>query len=708
MSFHVHRRLVTVASLVLLLIISEVPHAAEEIFPVYTTWLIRDAAYPVCVIAAPSQAKKPPRPVNLPISSLRKTAPASATGNIDLPFTMSAPQALKIGNALVSDGDYATALPYFQDAHKQQPSSFDALAGLAECYYEVRRDDEALAAYKEVVGQNPLVWKAHFNLGRIHLEHARFAEASAAFTEADKIKPGDADTMSGLGVALMKQGRSAEAVPYLTQVTDLRRYTPEAFYNLGEAYANENQWLQAAEAFKTGADIKGIEPDAYSNWATMLYNADRLDDAVEAYGKVKKLDLTHLESAIYLADALKRLGKPVAAQGYYREVLRQRPEDIDSLVNLAYLCVRLNEWTEAEKLYKKLIGIDPKHADALTNLAALQSWNNEIKAKTMAPTQGITLLGVVSANPNDAEAHINLGSQLITEKSYREAVDVLQKAVSLTPDSAAAHFNLGLAQLKVGDHENAVASNRKALQIKPEWAEAYYDMGLAYAGLNKWDDAAKAYAEAIRINPKYAGARYYLGIAYMKMGQKALALQQVEGLKPLSRDLPDQLAYEIHKMELATRVIPAETSTPPSLATSAPSSVSADDPGQLPTATAEATERGSGKPAAGDDCPGPIYRPTDVTQMAHITGKLQASYTDEARRNKVEGRMVLQAVLCANGRVSDITVEEPLSSGLTEQAIVAMTKVQFQPALMDGKPVSVMIKQEFVCDRSSCKATTPP
>ncbi len=708
MNFTNVRRLLAVAPLVLLLIISEVPNDAEEIFSVVTIWRTREPAHPVSVIAAPSQTKKPTRPVNLPIVSLRKSAPASVAGNLGVPFSMSAGQALKIGNALVSDGDYETALPYFQDALKQQPSSLDALTGLAECYYEVQRDDEALAAYKGLVGQNPLVWQAHFHPGRIYLERARFAEASAAFTEALKIRPGDADTMSGLGIALTKQGRPAEAIPYLTQVTTLQRYNPEAFYNLGEAYASGNQWLQAAEAFKAGADIRGLSPEAYFNWATMLNSADRLDEAVAAYGKVKQLDLKHLESAVYLADALKRLGKTADALGYYQEVLRQKPEDIDTLVNLAYLSFRIHQWTQAENLYKKVIALDPKRADAAANLAALQSRDNERHKRAPTPTQGITLREVVRANPNAAEVQINLGSQLITEGIYPEAVEVLEMAVRLVPDSAAAHFNLGLAQLRVGQYENAVASNRNALRIKPEWAEAYYDMGLAYAGLKNWDDAAKAYVEAIRIIPKYAGARFHLGIAYVRMGQKALALQQVEGLKPLSRDLPESLGYEIREMETVTSVIP--TSAPPSAATPTPSSEAApvNNSEQLPTTPVDTTERPSVDPVAGDDCPGPIYRPTDVTRMAHITSKLQASYTDEARRNKVEGRVVLQAVLCANGRVSDITVEENLPFGLTEQAIDAMRKVRFQPALMDAKPVSVMVKQEFVCARSSCTGAVGP
>ena len=83
------------------------------------------------------------------------------------------------------------------------------------------------------------------------------------------------------------------------------------------------------------------------------------------------------------------------------------------------------------------------------------------------------------------------------------------------------------------------------------------------------------------------------------------------------------------------------------------------------------------------------------------------SYTADAVQNKVEGKIVLQLVVCSDGRVSDIRIDEPLPFGLTERAIEAIRKVRFQPALLGTLPVSVITKQTFACTQQVCTALSP-
>jgi len=93
--------------------------------------------------------------------------------------------------------------------------------------------------------------------------------------------------------------------------------------------------------------------------------------------------------------------------------------------------------------------------------------------------------------------------------------------------------------------------------------------------------------------------------------------------------------------------------------------------------------------------------------MALMKDPLQVSYTDDATRNKVEGKIVLRFVVCSNGRVSDISIDEPLPFGLTERAIAAIRKARYQPALLGTQPVSVITKQTFACAQQMCTTVSP-
>ena len=693
----IYRRLALLLSLLLILPFCEVRNHAEETVSVNTN-RHPEVAHPIYVIASPSQAKMPPRPLDIPIVSARTTPSASLSeADLQLPFAMSGAQAMRIGYGLLDDSAFQLALSYFQAAKKEQPDSLEVKTGLAHCYYQLKRDDEALALYKEVIAQNTDLWQVQYNLGRIYLERGKYAESVEAFTNALRLKAGEPEIISGLGIALTKSGKNSEAIPHLTQVVEMKRYIQEDFYNLGEAYANGGQWLKAAEIFKKGAELKGLDPNGYFYWGTMLFNADKIDEAFDIYQIAKKKDLeqNHWGTSLYLAEIYRLRGALTEALGSYRQVLKEKPDHSESLFHAGYISFKLGQLGEAMQFFKKLLTVDSKHAGAAANLAALEARDNEGRKSRKEATPGITLRDVAQANPNSAEAHTNLGAQLITEGVYPDAVAALQKAITLKPDSAAAQYNLGLAQLNVGQYQNAVVSTTKALELNPNWPDAYNNLGLAYAGLKKYDDAVNAYREAIRIVPGYAGAVYNLGIAYVGLGQGTLALPLVEKLKPMNWDLQARLWNEIHNIKVPS---PGLAAAPTPTATPIPESRPPENVATIP----------ADKPAPEVECPDPIYRPTGVTRMASFVGELQASYSEEALQNNVEGRIVLQLVLCGNGRVSDITVEERLPFGLTEKTIEVMKKAQFQPAELNAKPVSVMIKQQFVCASGVCKAVVKP
>jgi len=545
---------------------AEIRNHAEETVVVVTNRHPTEA-HPIYLIAAPSQEKMGPRPLNVPVVSARQTTVKNDSANdLQLPFPMSAAQAVHIGNGLIEDADAQTALLYLEYARKQDPNSVEMLTGLARCYYELRRDDEALALYQQAIAQNPAIWDAQYYLGRIHLENGRYAQAVEPLGKANNLKPDDVDTISSFGVALSKSGRSAEAITYLTRITALKRYIKEDFYYLGEAYANDQQWLKAAEVFKEGADLRGTDPNGYFYWATMLFNADKLDEALDAYGKVRSVDHTvsHSGTFRYLAEIYRLRGMSDKALAHYQLLLQREPNDVEALFHAGYISFKLDQIDPAREYFRRLIAVDPKHAGGAANFAALEARYNEKRVGLNEKTPGVTLREVVQANPSSVEAHVNLGAQLLTEGVYQEAVAILERAVSLQPNSAAAQYDLGLAQLKVKKFEEAIISNKKALALKPEWPDAYNNLGLAYAGPGRWKEAVTAYEEAVRLVPAgaYAGALYNLGHAYLMLGQVSSTKEVIEKVKPLNWDLQAQLWQEILALERPASVVAAPSPEP--------------------------------------------------------------------------------------------------------------------------------------------------
>jgi TonB family protein len=75
-----------------------------------------------------------------------------------------------------------------------------------------------------------------------------------------------------------------------------------------------------------------------------------------------------------------------------------------------------------------------------------------------------------------------------------------------------------------------------------------------------------------------------------------------------------------------------------------------------------------------------------------ILSKPTPAYTEEARRLRKEGEVVLEVVFKATGEVQVLRVLQGLGYGLDESAIQAAKRVRFRPAQQNGQPVDSTAK----------------
>ena len=69
-------------------------------------------------------------------------------------------------------------------------------------------------------------------------------------------------------------------------------------------------------------------------------------------------------------------------------------------------------------------------------------------------------------------------------------------------------------------------------------------------------------------------------------------------------------------------------------------------------------------------------------------------YSEEARKAKYQGVVVLWLIVGPDGKPHDIRVSRPLGMGLDQKAIEAVNRWRFEPAMKDGRPVAVQINVE--------------
>lgn len=91
---------------------------------------------------------------------------------------------------------------------------------------------------------------------------------------------------------------------------------------------------------------------------------------------------------------------------------------------------------------------------------------------------------------------------------------------------------------------------------------------------------------------------------------------------------------------------------------------------------------------------GEVYRPGDGVSAPRAIYDPDPEYSDEARRAKFQGNVVLSLIVDSKGHVRDIYVARSLGMGLDEKAIEAVRNWTFTPGMRDGKPVAVQVNVE--------------
>jgi TonB family protein len=89
---------------------------------------------------------------------------------------------------------------------------------------------------------------------------------------------------------------------------------------------------------------------------------------------------------------------------------------------------------------------------------------------------------------------------------------------------------------------------------------------------------------------------------------------------------------------------------------------------------------------------GGVYRPGGAVSGPRLIKEVKPVYTSQALINRIQGSVVLEAVVTAEGCASQIRVVRSLdASGLDQEAIAAVAQWQFAPGRLGTTPVAVLV-----------------
>src|SRR5580704_12350444 len=91
---------------------------------------------------------------------------------------------------------------------------------------------------------------------------------------------------------------------------------------------------------------------------------------------------------------------------------------------------------------------------------------------------------------------------------------------------------------------------------------------------------------------------------------------------------------------------------------------------------------------------GGVYSVGNGTSAPVLISKVDPEYSEEARKAKYSGSVMLSIVVNTDGKAEDIHVVKSLGMGLDEKAMEAVQKWRFKPGMNKGTPVRVRAQVE--------------
>ncbi len=281
-----------------------------------------------------------------------------------------------------------------------------------------------------------------------------------------------------------------------------------------------------------------------------------------------------------------------------------------------------------------------------------------------------------AADQGDAAAQNSIGwlyrNGLGDKQDYGKAVTWFRKAAD--QGDAKAQFNLGWL------YENGLGVQQNCVE-----AAAWYRKGADRGNAAAQTNLGALYQNGCGVKQDYAEAINWYRMAAGRndaMAQNDLGWLYQNGLG-VKQDYAEAMTWYRKAAEQGNTLAKANLKTLPQNPQ--------NDQLQGTTANNSPLAADSGKETpprvmmpGGIVAPHPIYDP-------------DPQYSEEARKAKSNGQVLLLLVIGPDGLPHDIKVVAPLGDGLDEEAIDAVKKWKFEPGMKDGKPVAVpvMIEVDF-------------
>jgi len=183
------------------------------------------------------------------------------------------------------------------------------------------------------------------------------------------------------------------------------------------------------------------------------------------------------------------------AEGFYEELLLNRPDDINSYLSLGKLHTILGRYGTALASYQLAFQFNQNDIDVLEGFASVYEKTGKFKLSEDYYLKGIAV------NTQRWDGYNDLGAFYLRQGRYSDAVMPFNKVIELAPGNAWGYANLGTTYWYLGKIEQAIENFIRSLSLHEDYV-IYKNLGTLLFYQKEYEQAAKWYNKAVIIRDK--------------------------------------------------------------------------------------------------------------------------------------------------------------------------------------------------------------
>ncbi len=366
--------------------------------------------------------------------------------------------------ALARDHQYEEAIKEYRLELQEVPQNEAAYFGIALAQTHLERNLEAVQSYLEALRINPNLWEAELNLGILLISEKDWARALFHLERAHELNPKSFQATFYTAKAQLLLEKPAQAEQNLLsalQLADTRIQKFDACAALGSLYLKKKDYSKAEGFFLEARQFQSDTENVDLDIADLYLESRQFDKALKF---LQELAVTQPRNPAVHESLDKLLAErkdfASAAQAFEKAIQLQtdpfRKQDLN--YSLAGVYQELGRTDEAILRLNELAAVST-NPDLHFRLGTLYLHKRDLDSARREFQR------VLDLKPDYAEAYSNLGSALILQENYREAIAALTRFTQYRPEVAGTYFYLAIAYDKLTDYPHAMANYQKFLEV---------------------------------------------------------------------------------------------------------------------------------------------------------------------------------------------------------------------------------------------------